>query len=186
MRRAEISPRRGRAAVSAGGGGFVSAGSAGADELFSSHRTGRRECTQAIGGGAADAGGRGPTRCGRSRGMGWIFRFTCWGRVISRRSWRRCWGCRLRLLRTLLPEYLQVALGLYRRTFQPSDQLAEPYVIVGVNVFAAETDREARRLFTSLQQQFLNLTRGHRARSRRRWTRWMSCGSRTRRRTWRR
>jgi luciferase family oxidoreductase group 1 len=59
------------------------------------------------------------------------------------------------------PEYLQVALGLYRAHFRPSAQLAEPYVIVGVNVFAAETDGEARRLFTSLQQQFLNLTRGH-------------------------
>lgn len=59
------------------------------------------------------------------------------------------------------PEYLQVALALYRAHFRPSEQLKEPYVIVGVNVFAAETDTEARRQFTSLQQQFLNLTRGH-------------------------
>jgi luciferase family oxidoreductase group 1 len=59
------------------------------------------------------------------------------------------------------PQYLHVALALYRSQFQPSEQLAEPYVIVGVNVFAADTDREARHLFTSLQQQFLNLTRGH-------------------------
>jgi luciferase family oxidoreductase group 1 len=59
------------------------------------------------------------------------------------------------------PDYLHVALSLYRANFQPSEQLQEPYVIVGVNVFAADTDRQAQRLFTSLQQQFLNLTRGH-------------------------
>ena len=59
------------------------------------------------------------------------------------------------------PQYLHVALALYRANFQPSEQHSEPYVIVGVNVFAADSDREARRLFTSLQQQFLNLTRGH-------------------------
>ena len=35
--------------------------------------------------------------------------------------------------------------------------------MVGVNVFAADTDAEARRLFTSLQQTFLNLVRGHAA-----------------------
>jgi luciferase family oxidoreductase group 1 len=58
------------------------------------------------------------------------------------------------------PEYLQVALELYREEFKPSDQLAEPHAMVGVNVVAAETDREAERLFTTLQQQFLNLVRG--------------------------
>jgi len=58
------------------------------------------------------------------------------------------------------PEFLLQALGLYRHHFQPSPQLDRPRVMVGVNVFAAETDEEARRLFTSLQQQFLNLIRG--------------------------
>jgi luciferase family oxidoreductase group 1 len=58
------------------------------------------------------------------------------------------------------PDYLHVALELYRRNFQPSQQLDRPHAIVGVNVFAADTDAEARRLFTSLQQQFLNLIRG--------------------------
>jgi luciferase family oxidoreductase group 1 len=58
------------------------------------------------------------------------------------------------------PDYLSVALDLYRTHFKPSATLVAPYVMVGVNVFAAETDEEARRLFTSLQQQFLNLTRG--------------------------
>jgi luciferase family oxidoreductase group 1 len=58
------------------------------------------------------------------------------------------------------PEYLSHALHLYRNNFKPSRALAEPYVMVGVNVFAADTDDEAKRLFTSLQQAFLNLTRG--------------------------
>ena len=58
------------------------------------------------------------------------------------------------------PDYLLPALRLYRENFKPSERLAEPYVMVGVNVVAADTDAEARRLFTSLQQQFLNLVRG--------------------------
>jgi luciferase family oxidoreductase group 1 len=58
------------------------------------------------------------------------------------------------------PEYLLHALHLYRNNFKPSPALAEPHVMVGVNVFAADTDDEAKRLFTSLQQAFLNLTRG--------------------------
>jgi len=59
------------------------------------------------------------------------------------------------------PDYLQVALELYRREFTPSDALVRPHVMIGVGVFAAETDAEARRLFTSAQLQFLNLIRGH-------------------------
>ena len=58
------------------------------------------------------------------------------------------------------PAYLHPALELYRRQFQPSEQLDRPYAMVGVNVFAADTDEEAARLFTSLQQQFLALRRG--------------------------
>ena len=58
------------------------------------------------------------------------------------------------------PGYLSHALELYRTGFRPSPQLAEPYAIVGVNVIAADTDAEAHRLFTSLQQAFLSLTRG--------------------------
>ena len=58
------------------------------------------------------------------------------------------------------PEYLEVALHLYRRDFQPSAQLDKPYVIMGAGVFAAETDAEARRLFSSAQLQFLSLLRG--------------------------
>ena len=59
------------------------------------------------------------------------------------------------------PAALDEALELYRARFRPSAQLERPYVMLGVNVFAAETDDEARRLFTSLQQAFVNLRRGH-------------------------
>lgn len=61
------------------------------------------------------------------------------------------------------PNYLHHALALYRGSFQPSAQLAAPHVIIGVNVFAADTDAEAQRLFTSLQQAFLGLIRGARS-----------------------
>jgi luciferase family oxidoreductase group 1 len=58
------------------------------------------------------------------------------------------------------PEYLHVALAIYRGRFEPSPQLAHPHVMVGVNVIAADTDDEAARLFTSSQQAFLNMIRG--------------------------
>jgi alkanesulfonate monooxygenase SsuD/methylene tetrahydromethanopterin reductase-like flavin-dependent oxidoreductase (luciferase family) len=52
------------------------------------------------------------------------------------------------------------AVAIYREMFRPSERLSAPYVMLGVNVFAADTDAEARRLFTSLQQAFLNLRTG--------------------------
>jgi alkanesulfonate monooxygenase SsuD/methylene tetrahydromethanopterin reductase-like flavin-dependent oxidoreductase (luciferase family) len=48
------------------------------------------------------------------------------------------------------------AIDAYRSHFTPSKQLSRPYVAAGVNVIAAETDAEARRLFTSVQQAFTN------------------------------
>ena len=58
------------------------------------------------------------------------------------------------------PDFLLPALELYRENFKPSARLAEPLVMVGVNVIAADTDTEARRQFTSLQQQFHKMLRG--------------------------
>ena len=58
------------------------------------------------------------------------------------------------------PTHLLHALELYRANFQPSERLAAPYAMVGVSVVAADTDAEAKRLFSSLQQQFIALTRG--------------------------
>jgi len=58
------------------------------------------------------------------------------------------------------PENTLPALELYRRSFQASDALEKPYAMVALNVFAAESDREAERLATSQHQAFLNLIRG--------------------------
>jgi luciferase family oxidoreductase group 1 len=58
------------------------------------------------------------------------------------------------------PAQMMDAIAIYRERFRPSERLAAPYVMLGVNVFAAETDAEARLLFSSLQQAFLNLRRG--------------------------
>jgi luciferase family oxidoreductase group 1 len=57
------------------------------------------------------------------------------------------------------PEYLYAASQIYRGKFRPSAVLSEPYLIVAVPVIAAETDRLARRLFTTAQQRFLRLIR---------------------------
>ena len=58
------------------------------------------------------------------------------------------------------PALMMRAIEVYRAQFRPSERLAQPYVMLGLNVFAADTDEEARRLFTSLQQAFVNLRRG--------------------------
>jgi luciferase family oxidoreductase group 1 len=58
------------------------------------------------------------------------------------------------------PAMMMQALQLYREGFRPSEQLDRPYVMLGINLIAADTDEEARLLFTSLQQAFLNLRRG--------------------------
>ena len=60
------------------------------------------------------------------------------------------------------PDALDQALDVYRARFEPSGQLASPHAAVGVNVIAAETDEEARRLFTSAQQSFTRMFRGTR------------------------
>src|SRR6266404_1539132 len=57
------------------------------------------------------------------------------------------------------PEYLYTASRLYRVSFRPGDVLAKPYLMVAVQVIAAETDEAARRLFTTPQQRFLRLIR---------------------------
>ena len=58
------------------------------------------------------------------------------------------------------PQALEAALQYYRQGFRPSEQLDKPYVILGVNACAADTDEEARFLFTSTQQAFVNLRTG--------------------------
>jgi luciferase family oxidoreductase group 1 len=58
------------------------------------------------------------------------------------------------------PAQLSAALDVYRSRFQPSATLDKPYVMLGVNIVAADTDEDAEVLLTSLQQAFVNLRRG--------------------------
>jgi luciferase family oxidoreductase group 1 len=57
------------------------------------------------------------------------------------------------------PDQLIQALMVYRRNFKASEQLAKPYTMAGVMAVVADTDEEAKYLFTSAQQQFVNLRR---------------------------
>ncbi len=58
------------------------------------------------------------------------------------------------------PAMLLQALEIYRTQYRPSARWPKPQAVVCVNLIAADTDREARFLFTTLQQQFLRLYRG--------------------------
>jgi luciferase family oxidoreductase group 1 len=58
------------------------------------------------------------------------------------------------------PQMMLQAISIYRSTFQPSEQLQKPHVMLGYNVFAADTDAEAAYQATSMQQAFVNLRTG--------------------------
>jgi luciferase family oxidoreductase group 1 len=58
------------------------------------------------------------------------------------------------------PAQMMEAVALYRARFKPSPQLGKPHVMLGFNVFAADSDEEAQILATSMQQAFVNLRSG--------------------------
>lgn len=58
------------------------------------------------------------------------------------------------------PAMLEQAIARYRSAFSPSEQLAKSHLMLAVNIVTAETDAEARRLFSSLQRAFLRLSAG--------------------------
>ena len=58
------------------------------------------------------------------------------------------------------PDQMDEALAVYRSQFRPSARLAAPYAMLGLNVVAADSGDEARRLFTTQQQSFVRLRRG--------------------------
>lgn len=62
------------------------------------------------------------------------------------------------------PQQMMQAIALYRARFRPSARLAKPYVMLGFNVFAADSDEEAAFRATSMQQAFVNLRSGRPAR----------------------
>ena len=68
------------------------------------------------------------------------------------------------------PAQMMQAVALYRAEFRPSAHLAKPYVMLGFNVFAANTTPEAAYLATSMQQAFVNLRSAARLDCNRRWT----------------
>jgi luciferase family oxidoreductase group 1 len=77
------------------------------------------------------------------------------------------------------PQALDAAMAIYRQQFTPSAQLASSYALAGVNVIAAETDAEARRLATSQQMSFADIFRGTRGLTARRSTTSRRTGRRT-------
>ena len=58
--------------------------------------------------------------------------------------------------------YLLQALKIYHQEFQPSEALQQPYTMAGVNVYIADTDEEAEKLFTSLIRMFVGVLTGAR------------------------
>ncbi|MBX7514058.1 LLM class flavin-dependent oxidoreductase [Qipengyuania sp. GH38] len=62
------------------------------------------------------------------------------------------------------PDHLDTALEVYRRDFEPSDQLDAPYVMAAMNLFCSETEEEAETLSTSQMQAFVALRTGSPAR----------------------
>ncbi|KQL54101.1 hypothetical protein AN964_11740 [Heyndrickxia shackletonii] len=60
------------------------------------------------------------------------------------------------------PRYMEEAISIYRMEFKPSQYLDKPYMMVCLNVIAAETDEEAKNLSTTMKQFFLNVVRGSR------------------------
>jgi luciferase family oxidoreductase group 1 len=64
------------------------------------------------------------------------------------------------------PEQLMEALAIYRSRFKPSEQLDKPYAMAGINIIAADSDQEAKRLATTQQMSFAEIFRGSRGLSR--------------------
>jgi len=69
-------------------------------------------------------------------------------------------GLRFAFASHFAPAQMEQAIEIYRTQFRPSAQLQKPYVMLGFNIFAADTDAEAQLLATSMQQSFTNLRRG--------------------------
>jgi luciferase family oxidoreductase group 1 len=60
------------------------------------------------------------------------------------------------------PQAMIEAVSIYRERFKPSPQLSSPHVMIGCNVVVSDSEEEARKLFTSSQQQFTRMIRGTR------------------------
>lgn len=85
----------------------------------------------------------------------WILGSSTYGATLAARL-----GLPFAFASHFAPRFLLEAARIYREQFTPSAQLSEPYMMVGVALMAADSDREAERLFTSTLQKFAWLTRG--------------------------
>lgn len=74
-------------------------------------------------------------------------------------NWRRS-GLPFAFASHFAPDMLFQALHLYRSNFKPSARLEKPYAMVCINIIAADSNRDAEFLFTSMQQAFVKLRRG--------------------------
>ncbi len=102
--------------------------------------------------------GTGPVDAVPGHGLGvpiWILGSSLFGASVA-----AAFGLPYAFASHFAPTHLMEALTHYRAHFRPSAQLSEPYVMLGYNVIAADTDEDARHLATSLQQAFVNLRRG--------------------------
>ncbi len=87
----------------------------------------------------------------------------CWVPACIVHNWLHSLVCRLRLPRILRRICCSGALHLYRSNFKPSERLEKPYAMVCINIVAADSNRDAEFLFTSVQQAFVKLRRGESA-----------------------
>jgi hypothetical protein len=90
----------------------------------------------------------------------WTCRSGCWAPACSARSWRPMLGLPFAFASHFAPAYLAAGAAHLSRALQAVGSSSKPYVMLGMGCCSPPTDAEAQRLFTSLQQQFLNLVRG--------------------------
>lgn len=104
------------------------------------------------------AGGRRPVQAVPGGGLHvpiWILGSSLFGAQLA-----AAYGLPFAFASHFAPAQMMQAIALYRSLFKPSPRLAKPYVMLGFNIFAAETDEEARFLASSMQQAFVNLRSG--------------------------
>ncbi len=82
------------------------------------------------------------------------------GSSLFSATWAARLGLRFAFASHFAPDAMDEALALYRREFVPSAQLSRPHAMLALNVVGADDDAQARRLFTTQQQSFVNLRRG--------------------------
>ena len=97
--------------------------------------------------------------CARFPATGSAFQYGCWLKLYSAQLAAQL-GLPFAFASHFAPDMLFQALHLYRSNFKPSARLEKPYAMVCINIIAADSNRDAEFLFTSMQQAFVKLRRG--------------------------